>query len=183
MAVLQLEGGETYTDLGEISRQFSALNILVQHLPLQQYLVNPEIGQALSALLSQEILNLAQKQEVLQALSPKFAAHQYTTGYTWCELMAVNPSSSQLYHLLAQGSRPHCYPNDESLYILTGECIFGFSHPDGFRMELLLQTQDYIKVPAGIRHWFSLSASLQLKAVRYFTTARQTETVACPQNR
>ncbi len=169
MAVLRLEDGNTYTDLGEINRQLSRLNIRIEKLPLQQYLVNPQISRSLQNLLSYEILDLAQKQQILQALSPKFATPKHTNSSTCCELMVVNPSSSHLYHLLAQGSRPQFHTNDEALYMLAGECIFGFSHPDGSVMELLLQAEDYINIPAGIRYWFSLSALLQIKAVRYFT--------------
>ncbi len=171
MAVLQLEGGEIYTEMNAIARKLSELNVQIEQLPLQKYLANPEMGKSLQHLFSQDILNLAQKQEILQALSPKFATRQHVNGCTWCELMVVNPSSPHLYQLLAQGSRPRYHSDDEVLYLLAGECIFGFSHPDGFLMELIVQAQEYIKVPAGMRHWFGLSALLQVKAVRYFTTA------------
>jgi 1,2-dihydroxy-3-keto-5-methylthiopentene dioxygenase len=172
MAILRIEGGQTYTNIKEIQQQLNCLNVQIQQVPLEKYLVNPEMSKLLKNVFSQEILNLSQKQEILQALTPKCATGQHIDNCTWCELMAVNPSSPNLYQLLAQGSRPQWYAADEVIYLLTGECILGFSHPNGCLLELMLQPQDYLKIPARLRHWFSLSALLQLKAVRYFTTAK-----------
>jgi 1,2-dihydroxy-3-keto-5-methylthiopentene dioxygenase len=39
-------------------------------------------------------------------------------------------------------------------------------------MQLLLQEGNYIKIPAGVTHWLSLSASLEVKAIRYSLTAQ-----------
>jgi cupin superfamily acireductone dioxygenase involved in methionine salvage len=72
--------------------------------------------------------------------------------------------------------------SDLGLYLLAGECILGFLHPDGFLIELIVQAEEYIKVPARIRHWFSLSALLQVKAVRYFATAANKINVPCSSN-
>lgn len=171
MAILRIEGDKTYTNFNEIKKQLNGLNLEIKQLPLEKYLVNPEMGKSLKNFFSQEILNLSQKQEILQALTPKCATNKNIDSCTWCELMVINPSSPNLYQLLAQGSRPQHYAADLVIYLLTGECILGFLHPDGFLLELMLQAQDYLKIPSRIRHWFSLSALLQLKAIRYFTTA------------
>ena len=34
--------------------------------------------------------------------------------------------------------------SDLGLYLLAGECILGFLHPDGFLMELIVQAEEYI---------------------------------------
>ena len=62
------------------------------------------------------------------------------------------------------------HADDEALYILAGECLFGFVGPDGSQIELIVQAEEYINVPAGTEHWFCLTASLHIKALRYFTT-------------
>lgn len=181
MAILRLEDGTTYTGIDAINCKLSELQVQIEKLPFQRYLINPEKDRSLQNLFSQEILNLSQKQEILQALSPRFAGQQ-SDACTWCELIAVNLSSPHLYQLLAQGSRPHYYTSDLGLYLLAGECILGFLHPDGSLMELIVQAEEYIKVPARIRHWFSLSALLQVKAVRYFATAAKKINVPCSSN-
>ncbi|HEY9661773.1 MAG TPA: hypothetical protein V6C65_25235 [Allocoleopsis sp.] len=173
MATLRLETGKIYTEMAAINRHLQALQVKVDPLPLQEYLVTPETCRSLQNLFSQDILNLTQKQEILQALSPKFAPPQHVEACSSCELMVVSLSSSHLYQFMAQGSRPRCYSADEVFYVLSGECIFGFSLPNGSRLELMLQAQERIKVPAGVRHWVSLSALLQVKAIRYLTGITQ----------
>ncbi len=59
----------------------------------------------------------------------------------------------------------------EPLYVLAGEMIFGFVRADGSQIQLLVQAQDYLLISAGVEHWCSLTASLNFKGVRYFTTA------------
>jgi 1,2-dihydroxy-3-keto-5-methylthiopentene dioxygenase len=54
---------------------------------------------------------------------------------------------------------------------LDGEVIFGFVRPDGSQVQLLLRSQDFLHIPAGVEHWSGLSATLTLKAVRYFATS------------
>jgi cupin superfamily acireductone dioxygenase involved in methionine salvage len=90
----------------------------------------------------------------------------------WIELIndLGTRSHPHLYALLAHCDRCHTHTDSEALYILAGEGIFGFVRPDGSQVELIVQPEEYIRVPAGIEHWFSPTASLQLKAVRYFTS-------------
>jgi 1,2-dihydroxy-3-keto-5-methylthiopentene dioxygenase len=169
MAILQIENGATYTQRSQIEHQLSALQIEIEQLPLEQYLSQPQQSESLQVLFQLDVLDLAQKQEILQLLRPQATKMKYFGNCTHCDLLVVNVASPSLYQLLAQGSRPHVHAEDQVLYLLSGECILGFLHPDGYRIELILQAQEYIKIPAGIRHWFSLSASLDLKALRYFT--------------
>jgi 1,2-dihydroxy-3-keto-5-methylthiopentene dioxygenase len=42
--------------------------------------------------------------------------------------------------------------------------------PDGTQVELTVQAEDYINLPAHTEHWFDLTPSQRIKAVRYFTT-------------
>ena len=176
MAILRLESGAIYTEIvanHEIEHQLNSLQIGIGMLPLKQYLAQPDKSAALQQLFELDVLTLAQKQEILQLLRPKTAAIEHFGNCIYYDLIAVNLASPSLYQLLAQGSRPHVHTEDQVLYLLSGECIVGFLHPDGYLVELMLRAQEYIKVPAGVRHWFSLSASLDIKAVRYFTQARK----------
>jgi 1,2-dihydroxy-3-keto-5-methylthiopentene dioxygenase len=172
MAILKLKNGKIYTDIGEIEKKLSSSKIQLAQIPLDTYLSNPAMSEYLETVLECESLDLSQKQQILQALNPKFTTCQHIRGYSRHDLMVINPTSPHLYDLLDRGSRPHAHSEDEVLYVLAGECIFGFARADGL-MELILQAREYVKVPAGLRHWFSLSASLPIKAVRYFTHRTQ----------
>ncbi len=65
MAILQLEDSTIYNDLGNISRELATLNIQLKHCPVEKNLDLPE-------LLAQDILSLAQKEQVLQAVDNHF---------------------------------------------------------------------------------------------------------------
>jgi 1,2-dihydroxy-3-keto-5-methylthiopentene dioxygenase len=91
-------------------------------------------------------------------------------GYLWSDLLVLHPGSPNLAMLVATYSRYHNHTAAEALYLLAGEAIFGFLRPNGSQVQLLLQAQDYLHIPAGVEHWFTPAASLHCKAVRYFTT-------------
>ena len=44
--------------------------------------------------------------------------------------------------------------------------------PDGSQIELTMQSEEYINIPAGTEHWFHLTASKQIKLLRYFTSTQ-----------
>lgn len=172
MAVLKTADGQIHTDANAINRLLQPLNIHIRKLPLGQYLKNPEAVSSLQAIFDRDTLDLHQKQTILKTLSTSLAKAPKADEHLWCELMIVGLSSPNLYQLLSQGSRPHHHPNDEALYVLSGECVWGFLGADGHQLELMVQAHEYIKVPAGLRHWFSLSASLHVKAMRFFVKTK-----------
>lgn len=164
MAILQLENSTTYTNFSDIAEQLAPLNIQIDRLLWGK-------KQGIPELLARDILSPAQKEQILVSFDHHFEMLKRTAGYKWRELTVLHPGSPYLYALIAQYDRCHIHTDDEGLYILAGECIFGFVLPDGSQVELILQPQDYINVPAGTEHWSCPTASLDLKAVRYFTTA------------
>jgi 1,2-dihydroxy-3-keto-5-methylthiopentene dioxygenase len=97
---------------------------------------------------------------------------RYLQPYTlWCDLLNVHPGSFNLHHLIATYGRYHTHPAAEPLYVLAGEMIYGFVRLDGSQVQLLVQTQDYLYIPANVEHWCSPTASLNFKGIRYFAIA------------
>jgi 1,2-dihydroxy-3-keto-5-methylthiopentene dioxygenase len=163
MAILRLEDGTQYTNFNEIDEELASLNIQLKHLPIGEKL-------AVHRLLEQDILKAEQKDQVLAAVDSYFIELKRTAGYQWRDLTVLHPGSPCLYALITHFDRCHTHADDEALYVLAGECIFGFVRPDRSQVELIVQAQEYISVPALTEHWFCPTASLQFKAVRYFTT-------------
>jgi 1,2-dihydroxy-3-keto-5-methylthiopentene dioxygenase len=60
MAVMQLENGRTYRDIGAIASQLAVLNVQIDRLPMRE---NPAVRE----LLAQDILNVTEKQQILAA--------------------------------------------------------------------------------------------------------------------
>lgn len=163
MAILRLEDSTIYTQLNDIARELASLNIRIERCPVGENLDLP-------GLLAQDILSPTQKEQVLQGVSSHFEQVKRYGSYQWRDLMVVHPGATYLYALINPLDRCHTQVDDEALYILAGEGIFGFVRPDGSQVELIVQAENYINVPSGTEHWFCLTALLHIKAVRYFTT-------------
>jgi 1,2-dihydroxy-3-keto-5-methylthiopentene dioxygenase len=165
MAVLQLEDGTIYSNMNAIRSQLAALSIEIDRLPLKE-------NSAVRELLVQDVLNLTEKQQILETLKSDFEKFKDIDGCQWCDLKVFHPGSPHIYPLMTQSHRTHTHTDAEVLHILAGECVFGFVYANGSQVQLMLQAEEYIKVPAHTEHWFYLTHSLYLKVVQYYTTAQ-----------
>jgi 1,2-dihydroxy-3-keto-5-methylthiopentene dioxygenase len=160
MAILQLENSNTYREIDDIDRELVSLNIQLQRWPVGD---QPQ----LLPLLAQEQLNEHEKDLVLHQLDRYFQQLQ-ARGYQSCDLMVLHPALPDLDKSMAKFHRAHTHAEDEVRYVIAGEGVFGFVRPDGSQVELTVQAEEYIQIPAGTEHWFHLTASCAIKAVRYF---------------
>jgi 1,2-dihydroxy-3-keto-5-methylthiopentene dioxygenase len=158
MAVLQLDNGKTLTDVVQIGQHLAVLNI-----QLKQWHVGDNAETR--ALLAQPSLQDDQKEQVLVALDHYFESLEVFHAR---DMIVLNPETPNLDGMLEKFSRPHTHADDEVRYIVDGEGVFGFVCPDGTQMELTIQPEEYINVPAGTEHWFYLTPQRRIKAVRYF---------------
>ena len=163
MAILQLEDGTTYHQWADIERELAPLNVQLNRWPIGN---NPEIHR----LLSLDALSDDEKEQVLQALDGYFEELQASAGYQSRDLIVLHPDVPNLNALLSKFSPCHYHTDAEVRYIIAGEGIFGFVRPDGSQVELTVQPEEYINVPENTEHWFYLTPSQRIKAVRYFTT-------------
>jgi 1,2-dihydroxy-3-keto-5-methylthiopentene dioxygenase len=161
MARLQLEDGKLCTDLKEITQELAPL-----HIQLNRWSVgdNPQLHQ----LLAKDSLDEDEKEQVLKALDGYFEQLKQTAGYESRDLIVLHPQTPNLDGLLTKFDKIHTHADDEVRYIVAGEAIFGFVRPDGSQVELTVQPEEYINVPAGTEHWFYLTSARRVKAVRYF---------------
>ena len=163
MAILRLEEGTTYTELGDIERELAPVNVQLNRWPVGD---NSEIH----ALLAKDALNDEEKEQVLQALDSYFEQLKASADYQSRDLIVLHPEVPDLDALLSKFNRCHYHTDDEVRYIIAGEAVFGFVRPDGTQVEVTVQPEEYINVPANTQHWFYLTPSKRVKAVRYFTT-------------
>lgn len=161
MAILRLENGQTFTDVEVMDEHLAALRIQLKSWPVGE-------DRATQRLLAQPSLSADEKEQVLLSLDHYFEALQTSEGYQTRDLIVLNPAMANLDELLEKFSRPHSHTDNEVRYIVDGEGVFGFVCPDGTQMELTIQPEEYINVPAGTEHWFYLTSLRRIKAVRYF---------------
>ncbi|MHC0062045.1 acireductone dioxygenase [Nostoc sp. UIC 10890] len=164
MANLLLDDGTIESDLGEIARELAPLGIQLRHYDPGTSLLFPD-------LLDQAVLTESEKRYCVELHNSVFEFIQQENGALWCDLLNVHPGSFNLHHLIATYGRYHTHPAAEPLYVLAGEMIYGFVRPDGSQVQLLVQAQDYLYIPADVEHWCSPTASLNFKGIRYFAIA------------
>ncbi|MFH7029395.1 MAG: cupin domain-containing protein [Heteroscytonema crispum UTEX LB 1556] len=168
MSILKLSNGEITESENEIQQELACLNIQIKSYDSQKSL---DFAEESAKLLVQDVLSYAEKDQILQSHKNYFEPHKAQVDNLCYDLLVLHPGSPKLHSLTATYSRYHTHTDAEALYVLSGEAIFGFVKPDGSQVELLLRSHDYIHIPPGCEHWFSTTASLHLKAVRYFATA------------
>lgn len=162
MAVLLLENGENHTQIEDIQNILAPLNV---HLNYWSVGDNPTTLE----LLAKASLDDIEKEQVLQSLDSYFEQLKAEQGYHSRDLIVLHPSLPNLDALLSKFELCHTHADDEVRYVIDGEGVFGFVAPDGSQMELTVQAQEYINVPAGAEHWFHLTEKRRIKAVRYFS--------------
>ena len=163
MAILRLENGTTYTQQSDITRELAPLNIQLNRWPVGD-------SAEIQNLLAKDAIDDSEKEQVLQALDGYFQQLNKSAGYQDRDLIVLHPDIPHLDTMLSKFNKCHIHADDEVRYIVAGEGIFGFVRPDGSQVELTVQPEEFINVPANTEHWFYLTAARKIKAVRYFTT-------------
>lgn len=165
MATLKLNNGEILTDSSQILEILAPLSIQLKHYDLAE-------SPFFAAMLAQDVLSYSEKDQISQLHQQEFDFIKQKGDYFCYDLFMLHPGSPNLYTHSYTYSRYHTHEDTEALYVLSGEAIFGFVLPNGSQVQLLLQAHDFIHIPARCEHWFSPAASLNIKAIRYFSSAR-----------
>jgi len=88
-------------------------------------------------------------------------------GYRRHDLIQLHPGTPGLEELLAGFERLHHHTEDEVRFIVHGEGVFTVER-DGGRYAVLVRAGDVMAVPAGTRHFFTLTDRRTVTAVRLF---------------
>jgi 1,2-dihydroxy-3-keto-5-methylthiopentene dioxygenase len=161
MARMIFPDGKENTDLSFIQARLGKLGITLKRWPA------PEDSRA-RALLDQQALNDAEKEELLKGVDNRFEELKRDKGYATRDMVVIHEAIPGLADMLAKFDKIHLHTDDEVRYILAGKGYFGFVEPDGKQFLLEVSAGDYINVPANAEHWFEMKDSKRIKAVRYF---------------
>ncbi len=161
MARMIFPDGKENTDLSFIQARLNKLGITLKRWPA------PEDSRA-RALLDQQALNDAEKEELLKGVDNRFEELKREKGYATRDMIVIHEAIPGLPDMLAKFDKIHLHTDDEVRYILAGKGYFGFVEPDGKQFLLEVSAGDYINVPANTEHWFEMKDSQRIKAVRYF---------------
>ena len=109
-----------------------------------------------------------EKAELLAAYRPRLENENKQRGYVMADIVVLGPETPGLDEMLAKFDRAHFHDDDEVRYIFAGEGVFGFEPVGQEPFSVKVTAGDYIIVPAGTYHWFTLTESRQVKAIRLF---------------
>ncbi len=160
MAKLRFEDGSQVRDFDTIVATLAPLGIILHRAPLAD-------DRELRLLLDRPVLTSDEKARVLAALERQIEGLTVAQG-GGCDLVALHPEMEGIDALLKKFKRCHTHPDDEVRYIVDGEGVFGVVLPDGSQAELTVACPDCVYVPKGMEHWFRLTESRRVKAVRIF---------------
>ena len=161
MAHLRTQENKTHTDLSVIQKMLAPLKVKIDHWPT---------AKGAEHLLGKAALSDEEKATVLDMHGQYFASLQKSEGYQSQDLIVLHPQIPNLDGLLEKFAAIHTHDDDEVRYIVEGEGTFGFVLPNNRQILLTVEAGEYINVPAHTEHWFVLTATKRIKAVRYFTT-------------
>ncbi len=109
-----------------------------------------------------------EKAEVLAAYRSRLEAENKERGYVMADIVVLEPATPGLEEMLAKFDRCHYHDDDEVRYIFSGEGVFGFEPEGREPFSVKVSAGDYIIVPKGTDHWFTLTDTRQVKAIRLF---------------
>lgn len=115
-------------------------------------------------------LNDEEKESILASLKGNLDRISRERGYISHDLIVLNTESTpNLDDMLHNFHRTHHHTEDEVRYIVDGEGIFTLTR-DGDTFSITVTAGDLISVPVDTEHYFTLTESRNVKAVRLFQT-------------
>ena len=160
MAVVTLQGTKRTLTRGPETREF-----LKRHgIAFERW----EVPAAVAGLQSQAALAKEEQDRVLAAYRSNLDREAKERGYIQADIIVLNPATPNLETMLAKFDKAHYHDDDEVRYIFAGEGVFGFEPAGAPTFTVTVTAGDYIIVPAKTYHWFTLTASRSIKALRLF---------------
>ncbi len=163
MAILSTPDGRQTTDPPTIQEILRPIGVRLEKWEI------PESPHA-ERLLLMDRLSPDESERLLECFDDRFRLLKSSLGYQTRDLIVLYKDLPGLDGLLLKFISCHTHDDDEIRYVVEGEGIFGFVLPSGDQVELTVQAGDYIHVPRGAEHWFRLTSSKRIKAIRYFTS-------------
>lgn len=109
--------------------------------------------------------------EILEYFKPQLDDIKARQGYLSEDIVSLSADTPNLDGILEMFVKEHHHSDDEVRVILSGAGIFGIVPPEGDPFEIHVEAGDLLIVPAMTRHWFTLTETKQVVALRIFTTA------------
>ena len=110
----------------------------------------------------------ASSDDVLAAYRPFIEREKAGYGYTTADVVRIAKGTSNTAPARAKFLSEHIHSEDEARLFAEGSGAF-YLHVEGRVLIIVCERGDYLRVPAGTRHWFDMGPDPDFTAVRLFT--------------
>lgn len=110
----------------------------------------------------------ASSEDVLAAYKPFIDAEKAASGYTTADVVRIAKGTPNTAPMRAKFLSEHIHTEDEARLFAEGSGAF-YLHLGQDVLIVECTRGDYIRVPAGTKHWFDMGPDPEFTAVRLFT--------------
>lgn len=110
----------------------------------------------------------ASPEDVLAAYKPFIEREKAATGYATADVVRIAKGTPNTAPMRAKFLSEHIHTEDEARLFAEGSGAF-YLHLGDQVLILVCERGDYLRVPAGTRHWFDMGPDPEFTAVRLFT--------------
>jgi len=104
---------------------------------------------------------------ILAAYASEIAAVQARGTYPTVDAIRITPDHPDRVALRERFLAEHTHAEDEVRFFVEGRGLFCLHIGDEV-LQVLCEADDWIRVPAGTRHWFDMGAAPRFTAIRFF---------------
>lgn len=105
---------------------------------------------------------------VLAAYAPFIDAEKRARGYKTADVVRIVRGQPNTEPMRAKFLEEHTHSEDEARLFAEGSGAF-YLHLEAKVLQIVCERGDYVRVPAGTRHWFDMGPRPFFTAVRLFT--------------
>ena len=109
----------------------------------------------------------AQPAEILAAYGPEIERVQASGSYPTVDAIRMTPDHPDRQALRQKFLAEHTHSEDEVRFFVEGRGLFCL-HIGEEVLQVLCETGDFLRVPAGTKHWFDMGSTPQFTAIRFF---------------
>jgi len=114
-----------------------------------------------------ELAGNATPEAILSAYAPEIARVQATGRYPTVDAIRLTPDHPDRATLRQKFLAEHTHSEDEVRFFVEGRGLFCL-HIGEEVLQVLCERNDFLRVPAGTRHWFDMGSSPHFTAIRFF---------------
>jgi 1,2-dihydroxy-3-keto-5-methylthiopentene dioxygenase len=114
-----------------------------------------------------ELPQAAAAEQILAAYAPEIARVQASGTYPTVDAIRLMPDHPDREALRGKFLAEHTHSEDEVRFFVEGRGLFCL-HIGAEVLQVLCEADDFLRVPAGTRHWFDMGSAPRFTAIRFF---------------